>query len=173
MLDEIRLFRCVPAERHVAQVGRVRTGEDVSLSSAPRATQVGDVPYMVRLQQMPDRYGLKRIPAIFFRTEAGNEPVRDWLKGLSREDRKRIGADVFTVELGWPIGMPVCRPLGGGLYEVRTDLTSNRIARIIFSLDRSSRMVLLHEFIKKTQKTPDEDLRLAEKNRKKHERSLK
>jgi phage-related protein len=116
--------------------------------------------------------GGKRIPAIFYRTEAGNEPVRDWLKGLSRDDRKRVGADVLTVELGWPVGMPVCRPLGDGLYEVRTHLSSNRIARVIFSVDRVSRMVLLHGFLKKTQKTPEEDLRLAEKNRKKHERSL-
>lgn len=115
----------------------------------------------------------KRISAIFYRTEAGNEPVREWLKELSREDRKRIGADILTVELGWPIGMPVCRPLGGGLQEVRSSLGQNRIARVIFYVDRTGRMVLLHGFIKKTQKTPEDDLRLAESNRRKHERSLK
>ena len=115
----------------------------------------------------------KRISAIFYRTESENEPVREWLKGLSRDDRKRIGADILTVEMAWPIGMPACRPLGGGLNEVRTSLSQNRIARVIFYIDRTSRMVLLHGFIKKTQKTPDDDLRLAENNRRKHERSLR
>src|SRR5271157_4984561 len=68
----------------------------------------------------------KRVPAIFFRTESGGEPVRDWLKGLpSPEDRKRIGENIKTVEFGWPIGMPVCRPLGDGIYEVRTSLAQN------------------------------------------------
>jgi phage-related protein len=115
----------------------------------------------------------KRVPAIFFRTEAGREPVRDWLKALPyADDRKRIGEDIKTVEFGWPIGMPVCRPLGRGLYEVRTHLTHNRIARVLFYIDRAGRMVLLHGFIKKTQKTPDEDLALARKNKEKHERGL-
>jgi phage-related protein len=114
----------------------------------------------------------KRVPAIFFRTEAGGEPVRDWLKGLSPEDRKRIGEDIKTVEFGWPIGMPVCRPLGGGVYEVRTNLAQNRIARVLFYIDKKGRMVLLHGFIKKTQKTRDEDLELARSNKKKHQRGL-
>jgi len=75
----------------------------------------------------------KRAPAIFFRTEAGGEPVREWLKSLPySEDRKRIGVDIATIEFGWPIGMPVCRALGGGIYEVRTDLEYNRIARVLF-----------------------------------------
>src|SRR5580693_2861813 len=111
----------------------------------------------------------KRVPAIFFRTEAGGEPVRDWLKGLpSPEDRKRIGEDIKTVEFGWPIGMPVCRPLGEGIYEVRTNLAQNRIARVLFYIDKKGRMILLHGFIKKTQKTPDEDLDLARRNKNKH-----
>jgi phage-related protein len=114
----------------------------------------------------------KRIPAIFFRTEAGGEPVRDWLKGLSPDDRKRIGADIKTVEFGWPIGMPVCRPLGSAIYEVRTTLSHNRIARVLFYIDKKERMVLLHGFIKKTRKTPDEDLELARANRSKHQRGL-
>jgi hypothetical protein len=74
----------------------------------------------------------KRVPAIFYRTEAGGEPVRDWLKELSPEDRKHIGEDIKTVEFGWPIGMPVCRPLGDARYEVRTNLSENRIARTLF-----------------------------------------
>ena len=116
----------------------------------------------------------KRVPAIFFRTEAGGEPVRNWLKALpSPEDRKRIGEDIKTVEFGWPIGMPVCRPLGDGVYEVRTSLAQNRIARVLFYIDKKGRMVLLHGFVKKTQKTPDDDLELARSNKNKHQRGLK
>jgi putative component of toxin-antitoxin plasmid stabilization module len=82
----------------------------------------------------------KRIPAIFYRTEAGGEPVREWLKGLpSREDRRRIGYDIETVEFGWPVGMPACRPLGDGIHEVRTDLAENRIARVLFYIDKKGR----------------------------------
>jgi phage-related protein len=114
----------------------------------------------------------KSVPVIFYRTEAGGEPVREWLKGLSREDRKRIGEDIKTVEFGWPIGMPVCKPLRDGVYEVRTGLTQNRIARVLFYIDKRGRMVLLHGFIKKTQKTPGEDLDLAKGNKAKHQRGL-
>ena len=113
----------------------------------------------------------KRVKAVFYRTEAGGEPVREWVKNLSAEDRKRIGEDIKTVEFGWPVGMPVCRSVGGGIYEVRSDLTQNRIARVLFYFDKNGRMVLLHGFIKKTRKTPDEDLDLAQRNKKKHERS--
>jgi len=114
----------------------------------------------------------KRVPAIFYRTEAGREPLREWLKGLPAEDRKRIGEDIKTVEFGWPIGMPACRPLGNGIHEVRTSLAQNRIARVLFYIDKRGRMVLIHGFIKKTQKTPDEDLKLARSNKNKHERGL-
>jgi phage-related protein len=119
----------------------------------------------------PEKQG-KSVPAIFYRTEAGEEPVRDWLKGLFREDRKRIGEDIKTVEFGWPIGMPVCKPLRDGVYEVRTRLAQNRIARVLFYIDKKGRMVLLHGFIKKTQKTPGEDLDLAKGNKAKHQRGL-
>jgi phage-related protein len=117
---------------------------------------------------------LKKIEVIFFRTVAGGEPVREWLRSLSPiEDRKQIGVDIKTVEFGWPIGMPVCRPLGDGLYEVRSSLTQNRIARVLFYIDPRGRMVLLHGFIKKTQKTPPADLELALKNKALHESELK
>ena len=96
--------------------------------------------------------------------------MRDWLKGLSSGDRKRIGSDIKTVEFGWPIGMPVCRPLGSAIYEVRTTLSQNRIARVLFYIDKNERMVLLHGFMKKTRKTPDEDLELAMTNKNKHQR---
>jgi phage-related protein len=118
--------------------------------------------------------GLKRIEVIFFRTDAGGEPVREWLRSLTPiEDRKQIGVDIKTVKFGWPIGMPVCRPLGDGLCEVRSSLSQNRIARVLFYIDAKGRMVLLHGFIKKTQKTPPADLELARKNRALHESELK
>ena len=112
------------------------------------------------------------MPAIFYRTEAGGEPVRKWLRGLTKEDKRLIGEDIMTVELGWPIGMPLTKPLGDGLHEVRTTLTSGRIARIVFYVDAKQRMVLLHGFIKKTRKTPDDDLELARKHKAKHEKGL-
>ena len=115
----------------------------------------------------------KRVPAIFFRTEAGNEPVREWLRSLSSSDRRKIGEDIRTVEYGWPIGMPACRAMGDGMHEVRTTLERNRIARILFYIDRRQRMVLLHGFIKKTQATPQSDLDLARQNKNKHEAGLK
>ena len=99
--------------------------------------------------------------------------MREWLKGLLSDDRKRIGEDIKTVEFGWPIGMPVCRPLGSGIYEVRSNLAQKRIARVLFYIDKKSRMVLLHGFINKTQKTPDEDLELARTNKSKHQWGLK
>jgi phage-related protein len=100
--------------------------------------------------------------------------LRNWLKSLPLdEDRKRIGEDIKTVEFGWPIGMPVCKPLGDGVYEVRTNLAQNRIARVLFYIDKKGRMVLLHGFIKKTQETPAEDLDLARRNKNKHQKGLK
>ena len=73
----------------------------------------------------------KRVRAAFFRTGEGAEPVRAWLRSLPKEDRQLIGADIRRLELGWPMGMPICRSLGGGLWEVRTKL-QNREARVIF-----------------------------------------
>lgn len=101
----------------------------------------------------------KKISVVFFAQARGAEPVRDWLRSLPREDQKRIGDDIRTVEFGWPIGMPVCRPLGGGLYEVRTNLR-DRIARVLFLVD-GDEMVHLHGFIKKSQTTPASELELA------------
>jgi phage-related protein len=98
----------------------------------------------------------KILPACFYQNSLGNEPVRD----LDKDDRLIIGGDIKTVEFGWPIGMPTCKPLGKGLYEVRSNLSSNRIARVIFCI-HEGQMVLLQAFIKKTQKTPKRDLDLA------------
>jgi len=109
-------------------------------------------------------HGRKRVPAIFYCSSHGNEPVREWLLYLSKEDGKAIGVDIQTVELGWPIGMPVCRPMGDGLYEVRTNLQDRRIGRVLFCI-HSGHMVLLHGFVKKSQKTPKSDLDLAKKRK--------
>ena len=100
----------------------------------------------------------KRLLAVFFRN-AASAPVREWLLELSREDRKIIGSDIKTVEFGWPIGMPTCRPMSGGLYEVRSHL-ANRSARVLCCIS-DGQLVLLHGFIKKDQQTPEADLRLA------------
>ena len=88
--------------------------------------------------------------------------VLDWLRGLAPKDRNTIGQDLMRVQFRWPVGMPLCRPLGGGLWKVRSDLTSNRIARVLFCFSEG-RLIALHGFIKKTQKTPDAELVLARK----------
>jgi phage-related protein len=95
----------------------------------------------------------------FFQTEPGNEPVRDWLRTLGATDKKTIGEDVKTVQIGWPLGMPLVRKMGKDLWEVRIHL-HKRIARILFTVV-GGEMVLLHGFVKKSQATPKEDLELA------------
>lgn len=112
---------------------------------------------------MPDQ--LKRLPAAFYRSTEGSEPVRQWLLSLTPEDRKKIGVDIAVVEFGWPVGMPTCRPLGNGLWEARSDLSNNRIARVLFCI-AEGHIVLLHGFIKKTRRTPDSDLALARSRQK-------
>src|SRR5262250_723229 len=104
----------------------------------------------------------KVLSAKFYRTAGGAEPVRKWLKALSREDKRIVATDIATVEFGWPVGMPTCRPLSsrGGLWEVRSNLTQNRIARVLFFVYQGE-MVLVHAFVKKTQQTPAADLDLA------------
>jgi phage-related protein len=100
-----------------------------------------------------------RLRVVFYRTTAGNEPVREWLKALPPEDRKIIGDDLKTAQYGWPLGMPLIRKLEAGLWEVRSRL-QDRIARVIVTVEGDT-MVLLHGFIKKSQKTPLQDLQLA------------
>ena len=95
----------------------------------------------------------------FFRTKAGNEPVRDFLRDLTAEDRKQIGEDIKTAQFGWPIGMPLIRKLDSGLWEVRSHINDG-IARVVFTV-LGDRMVLLHAFVKKSQKTPANDLNTA------------
>lgn len=95
----------------------------------------------------------------FYATELGSEPVREWLKLLPAGERRTVGEDIKTVQFGWPLGMPLVRNMGGGIWEVRIRL-ENRIARVLFVLEGST-MVLLHGFIKKSQATPQADLDLA------------
>lgn len=102
----------------------------------------------------------KKLRVVFYRSKAGAEPVRDWLAELPPDDRRRVGRDLRLVEMGWPLGMPLCKPFGDGLWEVRSRLESNRIARVLFCATQGQ-MVLLHAFIKKTQKTPQPELDLA------------
>jgi phage-related protein len=105
--------------------------------------------------------GLKRLPALFWRSGTGSEPVREWLrKELDKQDRYEVGTAIKTVEYGWPLGLPVCRPLDKGVWEVRVELPRNRIARVLFCI-HERQMVLLHGFIKKTQATPRRELDLA------------
>ncbi len=118
---------------------------------------------------MGDDRSPRKVPLIFFRTDAGGEPVRDWLKGLPEVERQAIGKDLLRAQWRWPVGMPLCRAMGGGLWEVRTNLATKRTSRVLFCLYRGH-LVALHGFIKKTRKTPDEDLELARSRQKELER---
>lgn len=102
---------------------------------------------------------MEKLEAFFYRSSTGAEPVRDWLKGLDAAQRKAIGEDIRTAQYGWPLGMPLIRKLEPGLWEVRTKFSSG-IARTLFTVDEK-RMVLLHGFIKKTQKAPLNELQTA------------
>ncbi len=106
-----------------------------------------------------------KIPLSFYRTAAGGEPVRNWLKTMDRDDRLEVGMDLLRVQYRWPVGMPLCRPLGDGLWEVRTNLPSRTISRVLVCF-HDGEIVALHGFIKKTPKTPDEDLKIARKRKK-------
>lgn len=104
-------------------------------------------------------FRLRKLPAVFFRTAAGREPVREWLKELPKRDRQAIGEDIAYVQYRWPIGKPRVHHLRNGIWEIRTTL-DNRIARVLFAV-HGEEIVLLHGFIKKTRATPAEELELA------------
>lgn len=110
------------------------------------------------MTELPDVLNVR-----FFRTDAGNEPVREWLTDLPREHRRTVGVDIKTVQLGWPMGMPVVRKLDAGLWEVRIDL-GDTIARVLFTVTGCD-MILLHGFIKKSQKTPASDMATAKQRK--------
>ena len=120
--------------------------------------------YMVHTFQR-DAIMPKKISLVFFRTTAGSEPVREWLKELPEQDRHAIGQDLERVQFRWPIGMPLARSLGQGLWEVRTSLAGNRIARVVFCFHEDE-LVALSGFIKKSRRTPQVELELARARRK-------
>jgi len=124
------------------------------------------VPKMIHSQQVSDA---RPLSVVFFRSETGREPVREWLKSLPESERRVIGEDLKTLQFRWPLGMPLVRSLGDSLWELRSNLP-NRIARCIFYVPQG-RIVLLHGFIKKTQKTPTEDRALALKRKDAHTQS--
>jgi phage-related protein len=99
------------------------------------------------------------LSVVFYCTAAGNEPVRQWLKDLKREDRKAVGQDIKTAQYGWPLGMPLIRKLEPSLWEVRSHI-SQGIARVLFTVSGGV-MVLLHGFVKKSQRIPPADLMTA------------
>jgi phage-related protein len=101
-----------------------------------------------------------RIPVRFYKTAAGREPVLEWLRGLDKEDRRVIGLDLMRLQFGWPIGMPLVRSLKDGIWEVRSSLPSRRSARLMLCFYENE-IVALHGFIKKTQRTPLEDINVA------------
>src|SRR5436190_24211393 len=109
------------------------------------------------------------LAVVFFRSDAGNEPVRDWLKALTKEERRTIGADILTVQYAWPVGKPLVDSLGEGIWEIRSRLL-NRVARVLFVVV-DEEIVLLHGFIKNQQKTPQDELALAKKRKKQYLRS--
>ena len=114
---------------------------------------------------MPEKPPPQKIPLIFSRSGNGTEPVREWLKELPEAERHAVGKDLLRAQWRWPVGMPPCRPMGSGLWEIRTDLPTKRAARVLLCAYREH-LVALHGFIKKTRATPDEDLALARKRQK-------
>jgi phage-related protein len=102
------------------------------------------------------------LPVVFYQTSSGRAPVLDWLRELDARDRKQLGLDLLRVQENWPIGMPVCRSLGTGLWEVRSNLSGGRIARMMFCV-AAGEVFVLHGFLKTTRKTPQSDLALAKK----------
>ncbi len=104
-------------------------------------------------------HNVPRLKVVFYESQNGKEPVRDWLNDLPFQDKKVIGEDIKTVQFGWPLGMPLVRKLEPDLWEVRSNISSG-IARVLFTIQEEF-IVLLHGFIKKSAKTPMSDLELA------------
>ena len=121
--------------------------------------------YRMKIENRVTKPTLPEIPVRFYCTAAGREPVLEWLRGLQKEDRRAVGLDLMRVQFGWPIGMPLVRSLRDALWEVRSDLPSERTARLLFCF-HDEELIVLHGFIKKTQKTDSADLALARKRMK-------
>jgi phage-related protein len=93
--------------------------------------------------------------------------VLGWLRALPEKDRRTVGLDLMRAQFRWPVGMPLCRPFGEGLWEIRSSLPSSRVARVIVCF-AGGELVALHAFIKKTQKTPDHDMKIADIRRREY-----
>jgi phage-related protein len=147
----------------------------VTKKSGSRAGDSVFCVYLVWYSQIGTQWKISReraqrkVELVFFRNNAGCEPVRDWLKGMDEQDRHAIRRDLLRAQWRWPVGMPLCRPMGKGLWEVRTGLPGNRTARVLICFYQS-RLVALHGFIKKTRTTPADDLALARTRQKELER---
>ncbi len=100
------------------------------------------------------------LQVVFYQSENKKEPVREWLKSLSQGEKKLLGEAIKTVQFSYPIGMPLVRKMSPDLWEVRVNL-SDKIARVLFTI-KNQKMILLHGFIKKSQKTPNKELEIAE-----------
>ena len=120
----------------------------------PYGTQYGTL-------YMNDR---KQLPARFFVSQNGRTPVREWLLDLTQDERNLIGDNIRAAEFGWPVGMPLCRAIKNykGSWEIRTNLSNKKIALVLFC-SHGGEMILLHGFIKMTQKTPKSELDTAMK----------
>ncbi len=104
----------------------------------------------------------QKIPLLFFRSGGGKEPFREWLQNLDEPERHAVGQDLMRAQWRWPVGMPLCRAMGQGLWEIRTNLPSSRTARVFICLHDDA-LVALHGFVKKTAKTPDAELAISRK----------
>ncbi|MEA3000465.1 MAG: hypothetical protein QOK17_2298 [Sphingomonadales bacterium] len=103
---------------------------------------------------------------LFYETVSGNKIVLNAIRELSSEEKKVLGEDLKTVQIGFPMGLPLCRPLGDGLYEIRSSLPSKREFRLIFFFDRPRQCLLVvHALFKKSAKLPKGDLDLARRRK--------
>jgi len=134
-------------------------------SGRNRNTQPDNVSLLVHTRLVGRDEQSSEMPVRFYRTEAGGSPVLEWLRALDKEDRRAIELDLMRVQFRWPIGRPLVGSLKDGLWEVRSSLPSQRIARLILCF-HDQMLVVLHGFIKKTQKTPADDLALAKRRMK-------
>jgi len=107
----------------------------------------------------------------FYQTPSGRSVIKEWLRSFDKPERAVLGEDLKTLQIGFPMGLPLCRSLGGGLWEVRSSLAGNREARMIFFHDAKAKaLVVVHGFLKKSQKTPKAEIDIALRRMK--ERSL-
>lgn len=120
------------------------------------------MPSSTKISTLIEEADRQRLQARFFQTEAGREPVREWIKSFDRPDMLSIGNAIAEVQWGWPIGMPLVRKLDTDLWEVRFNISDKRIARVLFTI-LDEEMLLLHGFVKKSQETPPEELKTAKK----------